>query len=184
MIEFLSQPWPWYIAGPLIGLTVPALLLVGGKQFGVSDNLRTMCAILPNRVDFFQIDWKANSWNLMLSAGILIGAFLATLFLANPDPIAISSATQSDLALLGIWEFNGYAPEQFFSWDGLLSVNGFILIVVGGFLVGFGARYAGGCTSGHAISGLADLQVPSLIAVLGFFAGGLIVTHLILPILL
>lgn len=184
MIDFFSQPWPWYVAGPLIGLTVPVLLLLGGKQFGISDNLRTMCAILPTNVSFFQIDWRANAWNLTISAGILIGAFLATLFLANPDPIAISSATQADLALLGVSEFNGYAPEQFFSWEGLLSLNGFILIVVGGFLVGFGARYAGGCTSGHAISGLADLQPASLIAVLGFFAGGLIVTHLILPILL
>jgi uncharacterized membrane protein YedE/YeeE len=56
-------------------------------------------------------------------------------------------------------------------------------MVIGGFLVGFGTRYAGGCTSGHAISGLSNLQFASLIATIGFFAGGLIATHLLYPLL-
>jgi len=184
MLDFISQPWPWYVAGPLIGLTVPALLLLGSKQFGVSANLRSMCAMLPTKVDFFQMDWRAQSWNLVFILGIALGGLLAATWLANPDPIALSDATKTDLALLGISEFNGLMPDALFSWAGLASLKGFVLIVVGGFLVGFGARYAGGCTSGHAISGLADLQLPSLIAVIGFFVGGLIVTFLILPILL
>lgn len=184
MLDFISQPWPWYVAGPLIGLTVPALLLLGGKQFGISANLRSVCAMLPTKVDFFRMDWRSQTWNLVFVLGIALGGLLAATWLANPDPIALSQATKADLGMLGITEFEGLVPGALFSWSALASVRGFVLIVVGGFLVGFGSRYAGGCTSGHAISGLADLQLPSLIAVIGFFAGGLIVTYLILPILL
>jgi len=184
MIDFLSQPWPWYVAGPLIGLIVPMLLLLGGKQFGVSANLRHLCAVLDTKVEFFQYDWKSGTWNLVLIMGVLIGGWISMGFLENPDPIAISEATRSDLALLGVTEFRGLVPSQYFSWEGLLSGPGIVLMVLGGFLVGFGARWAGGCTSGHAISGLADLQLPSLVAVLGFFAGGLIATFVILPLVL
>ncbi len=185
MIEFLSQPWPWYVAGPIIGLVVPALLFLGNRQFGISENLRHMCAAtLPGNIEFLRYDWKAGIWNLTLIVGVLVGGFIAHTLLNNPDPIAISEATRSDLAALGIADFSGLVPAQIFSWSGLATVPGIIMIVVGGFLVGFGSRYAGGCTSGHAISGLADLQLPSLIAVIGFFAGGLIATYFILPILL
>ena len=184
MIDFISQPWPWYVAGPLIGIVVPALFLIGGKQFGLSENLRHVCAMLPGKVDFFNYDWKNGVWNLTLILGIVIGGWIGSTLLANPDPVAISEATKSDLALLGITQFDGLLPSDVFSWDGLASMRGLIMVVLGGFLVGFGARYAGGCTSGHAISGLADLQLPSLIAVIGFFAGGLIATFLLLPIIL
>jgi len=185
MIDFLSQPWPWYVAGPLIGLVVPALLYMGNRQFGISENLRHMCAAtFPGNIEFLKYDWKAGIWNMTVIAGVLIGGFIAHTFLNNPDPIAISEATRSDLAALGISDFSGLVPEQIFSWSGLASVPGIIMIVFGGFFIGFGSRYAGGCTSGHAISGLADLQLPSLIAVIGFFVGGLIATFFILPILL
>ena len=185
MIEFLSQPWPWYVAGPLIGLIVPALLFVGNRQFGISENLRHMCAAtIPGNVEFLRYNWKAGIWNLTLIVGVLVGGFIAHTFLNNPDPIAISEATRADLAALGITDFSGLVPAQVFSWSGLASLPGIVMIVVGGFLIGFGSRYAGGCTSGHAISGLADLQLPSLIAVIGFFVGGLIATFFILPILL
>ncbi|MDE2995217.1 MAG: YeeE/YedE thiosulfate transporter family protein [Bacteroidota bacterium] len=184
MLEFLSQPWPWYVAGPLIGIVVPALLLIGGKQFGISDNLRHMCAWMPGRVEFFQYDWKIGAWNLTLVLGVIIGGFLTAMLFPNPDPVAISEATRGDLALLGVTNFEGLMPDQFFSLEGLASGKGIFLIILGGFLVGFGSRYAGGCTSGHAISGLADLQLPSLIAVIGFFAGGLIATFFVLPIIL
>lgn len=184
MIEFISQPWPWYVAGPLIGIVVPALFLIGGKQFGLSENLRHVCAMLPGKTEFFNYDWKNGAWNLTLILGIMIGGLIGSTFLGNPDPIAISDATKSDLALLGITQFDGLLPSDIFSLEGLASTRGLIMIVLGGFLVGFGARYAGGCTSGHAISGLADLQLPSLIAVIGFFAGGLIATFFLLPIIL
>ena len=184
MIEFISQPWPWYVAGPLIGIVVPALLLIGGKVFGISENLRHVCAMVPSKIEFFQYEWKNGTWNLTLILGVVLGGWIASTFLGNPDPVAISEATRGDLALLGVTNFEGLVPTQFFSWEGLTTGPGLILVVLGGFLVGFGARYAGGCTSGHAISGLADLQLPSLIAVIGFFAGGLIATFFLLPIIL
>jgi len=184
MIEFLSQPWPWYVAGPLIGIVVPALLLIGGKQFGLSENLRHMCAMLPGKSEFFNYDWRTGSWNLAVIVGIILGGFIGSTWLADPDPIAISEATKADLALLGVTRFDGLLPSDIYSWEGLFSLRGLILVVGGGFLVGFGTRWAGGCTSGHAISGLADLQMPSLVAVIGFFAGGLIATFILLPIIL
>ena len=185
MIDFLSQPWPWYVAGPLVGLIVPALLLLGGKQFGISANLRHICAaVIPGDLEFFNYDWKKSGlWNLTFVGGVLIGGLVAGTLLEHPDPIAISEATLEDLRTLGVQNFSGLVPGEVFSWSGLLTFKGLLLIVGGGFLVGFGARYAGGCTSGHAIMGLADLQLPSLIAVLGFFAGGLAATHFLLPII-
>lgn len=185
MMELLTSPWPWYVAGPLIGLTVPALLLVGGRMFGISANLRTACAIIaPGKVDFFNFDWRRNgTWNLAFAVGILLGGVIAGVLLMNPDPVAISEATRADLAALGITDFSGLVPSEVFNWATVLSLKGFIVLGVGGFLVGFGAAYAGGCTSGHAIMGLADLQLPSLVAVLGFFAGGLLTTHFLLPLI-
>lgn len=186
MIEFLLQPWPWYVGGPIIGLIVPILLLIGGKQFGISSNLRHTCAAcMPGKVDFFKYDWKsAGGWNLVFVAGTVIGGFLGGWLLNNPEPINLSQQTITELKAMGISEFSGMMPEDLFSWQNLGSVQGIIVMVVGGFLVGFGARYAGGCTSGHAISGLANLQVASLLAVIGFFIGGLIITHLIYPLLM
>ena len=186
MLDLLSRPWPWYVAGPLIGLIVPALLVIGGKMFGISANLRTACAIVaPGKVDFFKFDWKRSSgWNLAFAVGIVIGGFVAASFLHNPDPIAISAATKADLGALGITDFHGLVPRELFSWDNVLTIPGFVITGLGGFLIGFGSAYAGGCTSGHAIMGLADLQLPSLVAVIGFFAGGLITTHFLLPLIL
>ena len=181
---FSPDPWPWYFAGPAIGLFVPALLIVGNAVFGVSSSLRHMCAaVFPGKVEYLRYDWKKNGlWNLVFVAGILAGGFLASL-VGSQENVAISEATRLDLARLGIHDFSGLAPREFFQWSALLSFRGLVLIVGGGFLVGFGTAYAGGCTSGHAISGLADFQVPSLIAVIGFFAGGLFATHFLLPLL-
>ncbi len=185
MRDALSQPWPWYFAGPLIGLVIPALLLVGGKMFGVSENLRHICAAVLPQADFFKYDWrKQGAWNLTLIAGAVIGGFIASTWLENPAAIAIADATRADLARLGVTDVLGLAPASIFSWAGLLSLKGALLIVAGGFCVGFGSKYAGGCTSGHALMGLADFQLPSLIAVVGFFAGGLVVTHVLFRLIL
>jgi len=186
MRDFLMNPWPWWIAGPAIGLTVPLLLLVGNRMLGISANLRTVCAATaPGKAEFFRYDWRSvGGWNLAFAVGILIGGFVATQWLGGGGEIAISAATQSDLAQLGIAPQVGLVPAEIFSWDQLLTLPGIVMLIGGGFLVGFGASYAGGCTSGHAIMGLADLQLPSLIAVIGFFAGGLAVTHFVLPLLL
>lgn len=186
MIEALSRPWPWYVAGPLMGLMVPVLLIVGGRMFGVSSSLRTMCAVIaPGKVDFFRFDWRrAGGWDLAFVLGILVGGFVGGALLANPLPVAISSATRADLLALGIRDFDGLVPGDLFSWARLLTVEGFLVLALGGFLVGFGSAYAGGCTSGHAITGLAARQLPSLVATMGFFVGGLITTHLLLPLIL
>ncbi len=185
MLELLWEPWPWYVAGPLIGLVVPVLLLLGGKKFGVSSNLRHTCAAcMPGKIDFFRYDWKSEgSWNLVFIAGAVLGGFLGGWLLANPEPVDLSRQTMAELQALGIHDFTGFFPDDLFNWGNLTSLSGILAMVVGGFLVGFGARYSGGCTSGHGISGLADLQPASLLAVIGFFAGGLFVTHLLFPII-
>ena len=187
MIEFLSQPWPWYVAGPLIGLMVPTLLLLTGKSFGVSSSLRHACAaVLPGRIAYLKYNWwKEGGWNLAYVFGVLIGGIIAaTLLGGNPEPIAISQATVVDLQALGITNFEGLAPAELFNWSRLLSLPGLVVIVLGGFLLGFGARYAGGCTSGHGITGLAGFEWRSMVAVTGFFIGGFIITFLVYPVLL
>ena len=185
MRQFISDPWPWYVAGPAIGLFVPALMIVGNAVFGVSGNLRHICAAtLPGKLEYFQYDWKKTGlWNLLFIAGVVVGGFLASHW-AGPQQVAISEQTRAALTGLGIHDFSGFAPRELFTWPALLTLRGFISVVLGGFLVGFGTAYAGGCTSGHAISGLADLQLPSLIAVIGFFAGGLLATYFVLPLYL
>jgi uncharacterized membrane protein YedE/YeeE len=185
-----QDPWPWYLAGPLIGLLVPALLVVGGKAFGISATLRHTCAALPvperSKPGFLRYDWRrAGAWNLAFALGIAVGGFVGVRLLSDPGaPLALSAPTVAALADLGVTDLAGYVPSDLVSWAALATPAGLVTVLGGGFLVGFGARWAGGCTSGHAISGLADLQVPSLVAVVGFFAGGLLVTHILLPLLL
>jgi uncharacterized protein len=185
-MPWLSSPWPWYVAGPLLGLIVPLLLWLGNKPFGISSNLRHVCAaVAPCGLPHFQYDWKREGeWNLLFVLGIAIGGFLGGFVFANPEPVALSAAARESLASLGVTDFRGLAPRELVTWSSATTLEGFILFVVGGFAVGFGTAYAGGCTSGHAITGLADRQLPSLIAVLGFFAGGLLTTWVILPALL
>lgn len=184
-MEFLLAPWPWFVAGPIIGLCVPALLLLGNRAFGVSSNLQHLCAALvPRRLSPFRYDWRAaGGWNLAFLAGAVAGGFVAARVLGVAD-VALSPETRAALASLGVHDFSGLAPDDLFSWPALATVKGASAVILGGFLVGFGTAYAGGCTSGHAITGLAALQAPSLVAVVGFFAGGLVATHWILPLLL
>jgi uncharacterized protein len=185
MLELLKQPWPWYISGPLIGLMVPALLLVGNKSFGISSSLRHVCAAcVPAEIPFFQYDWKKEIWNLFFVAGILLGGVIVALWLQNPGPVQVNPKLVAELQQYGITNYDGLVPSDIFSWSNLLSAKGLIMMVAGGFLVGFGTRYAGGCTSGHAIMGLSNLQLPSLVATVSFMAGGFIVANLILPFIL
>ncbi|MES2894222.1 MAG: YeeE/YedE thiosulfate transporter family protein [Bacteroidota bacterium] len=185
MMEILRQPWSWYLAGGLIGLIVPALLLLGNKHFGISANLRHVCAAcFPGKVQFFQYDWKKEQWNLFFVAGILLGGIIAAQLLTDPQPVVVHPALVKELQGYGIIDRSDLLPAEIFSWKALFTVRGFIMLVGGGFLVGFGTRYAGGCTSGHAIMGLSDLQVPSLIATVSFMAGGFIMANLLLPFIL
>ncbi len=182
MLEWIQQPWPWYIAGPLIGLTVPILLILGNKSFGISSSLRHICAsCLPADIPFFKYDWKKEIWNLFFVFGIFIGGFVGAVLLSNPDPIVINPALQSELASYGIVNLHNLVPSDLFNWSSVFTLRGFIMLVGGGFLVGFGTRYAGGCTSGHAIMGLSTLQWPSLVATISFMIGGFIMANLILP---
>lgn len=186
ILEFVSQPWPWFVDGPLITL-VMFFLLYFGKSFGISSNLRTMCAIggAAKFSEFFDFDWKKQTWNLIFVGGAITGGFIASYFLTNEQPIQLAEPIVKELQSYGLSNIgNTIVPPEIFSFEGLFTLRGFIMLVVGGFFVGFGTRYAGGCTSGHAISGLSNLQFPSLIAVIGFFIGGLVMTFLILPYIL
>mgnify|MGYP002651388290 CR=1 FL=1 len=185
MLELLRQPWPWYIAGPLIGLTVPALLLIGNKSFGISSSLRHICAAcIPAGIPFFTYDWKKEIWNLVFVTGILAGGIIAAHFLSNPAPVEVHPKLVQELAGYGITDLSQPVPADIMNWSSLFTLKGFLMMVAGGFLVGFGTRYAGGCTSGHAIMGLSSLQLPSLIATISFMAGGVIMANWVLPFIL
>ena len=185
MLEWIKQPWPWYVAGPLIGLTVPALLILGNKTFGISSSLRHVCAsCLPANIPFFKYDWKKEIWNLFFVAGVLVGGIIAAQLLSNSEPVLVNAKLSQELATYGITNYQGMVPVDLFSWPQLLTARGLVMMVVGGFMVGFGTRYAGGCTSGHAIMGLSNLQWPSLVATCCFMAGGFMMTNLILPYIL
>ncbi len=184
-MEILKNPWPWYVAGPLIGLTVPVLLVIGNKAFGISSSLRHICAAcLPANLPFFKYEWKKEIWNLFFVAGILIGGFIAVSLLGNPNPVVVHPDLSAELSGYGVSNFNSLVPPEVFSWSSLFTLRGFIMMVVGGFMIGFGTRYAGGCTSGHAIMGLSTLQWPSLVATCCFMVGGIIMANWILPFIL
>jgi len=185
MNHFLQQSWPWYVGGVLIGLTVPALLIAGNKLLGVSSSLRQICAAcLPLHIPFLNYDWKKEQWNLFFAAGLVIGGFIGGWLLADQQPEKISAATLHALAEQGVAFNKGFLPEDIFNWQYLFTLPGFIILIVGGFFVGFGTRYAGGCTSGHGIMGLSAFQWPSLIAVASFFASGIFSAHYLLPLVL
>ena len=185
-MKFILDPWPWYFAGPLLALVL-YMMLNFGKTFGFSSNLRTMCTIAGGArfSDLFDIDWKAQSWNLIFLVGTIIGAYVASNYLMIDQVIDLNPNTAAALADLNInSNVNSYVPEELFDASRLGSIKSLAILIGGGLLVGFGTRWAGGCTSGHAITGLSNLQLPSLIATIGFFIGGLLMTHFLLPIIL
>lgn len=183
-MDFILQPWSWWFSGMMIA-AIMFFLLYFGQSFGFSSNLRTICAAvgLGKSAKFFDFNWKAQIWNLVFLVGAILGGFIAREFLSTDAPVKISEATIQDLSKLGISAPESLQPAELFGLDAVLSIKGFLILAFGGLMVGFGSRYAGGCTSGHAISGLSDLQIPSLIAVMGFFIGGLAMTYLVLPLI-
>ncbi|HPH84044.1 MAG TPA: YeeE/YedE thiosulfate transporter family protein [Ferruginibacter sp.] len=185
LLHIFSAPWPWYVSGPVIGLMVPLLLLIGNKSFGISSSLRHVCAAcIPAKIPFFNYNWKKETWNLFFVAGIFLGGIVAATVMLNPQPVQVDPRLVASLQTNGIYNFQNIVPTDLFNWSSLLTLRGFMLMVVGGFLVGFGTRYAGGCTSGHAIMGLSNLQFPSLVATMSFMAGGFIMANFILPYIL
>jgi uncharacterized protein len=184
-MEVLYKPWPWYLAGAVIGLTVPTLLLLGNKRLGISSTLRQLCAVcVPANIPYFTYDWKKQSWNLFFVAGILIGGFLGGYVFANPEPVHVTTGTIELFHSWGLHDPKGLLPEELFNFESVVTLKGFLLMIVGGFLVGFGTRWAGGCTSGHGIMGLSSLQWTSLVATASFFAGGILFSHFVLPYIL
>lgn len=181
-MEWLMNPWPWYVGGAMVA-TVMLLLILLGKSFGFSSNFRTMCSAMGagKSSEFFRFDWKAQQWNLLFLVGTVIGGFISVQFLSNGEAPAIAESTVEQLQGMGIASAgsNYYPTEIFDVWN----VKNILILSIGGLFVGFGTRYAGGCTSGHAISGLSDLQLPSLIAVMGFFIGGLLIVHVLFPLI-
>ena len=183
-MDVIMEPWPWYVAGPLLA-SVLFLMLFFGKTFGFSSNLRTICSIggAGKVADFFDFNWRGQIWNLVFLVGTVLGAWTASNFLMKDHRIDLNPKTVSALEQMNIEaNVNSYVPEEIFN----LSEHGskaIIILIIGGLLIGFGTRWAGGCTSGHAITGLSNLQIPSLIATIGFFAGGLLMTHFLLPLI-
>ena len=183
-MESILNPWPWYISGPLISI-IMFLLIFNGKTFGVSSNLRTICSACgaDKFSKFFDIKIKDHLWNLMFIFGASVGGFISLNYLSKNTHVEISENTKTILELYNINSFDSdYLPLEIFALESL-NLNNIVILVVGGLLIGFGTRYAGGCTSGHAITGLSQLQLGSFISVIGFFVGGLIMIHLIYPIL-
>lgn len=184
--NILLDPWEWYISGPLIAITMFVFLFLG-KSFGASSFLRTICAIggAGRFVEFFRFDWKSQMWGIAAMVGMVVGGYIAANYLSNGDAVDLSSKTVERLSAAGIDTPGAhYLPQELFSMKTMQTPKGILILVVAGLLIGFGSRYAGGCTSGHAISGLSNLQLPSLIAVVGFFIGGLVASHFILPLVL
>lgn len=184
-MDFIFGTWHWSISGFLIGLIMLSLVYFG-KSFGMSSNLRTLCTIggAKRASQYFDFDWRDQKWNLAMVLGAILGGYFATQFLSSADIVKINPKTIEQLNLLNIDEPNGkIVPDAIFSLEVLKTPKGFAILLVGGLLIGFGTPYAGGCTSGHAISGLSNLQLPSLIAVIGFFIGGLIASYFLIPLL-
>jgi len=181
-----TSPWPWYVAGPIITFIMVALLFVN-KRFGISSSFETICTIggAGSVANYFKVDWRSKKWSLLFVLGAIIGGVLSTLVWPNVGAINLNPNTLANLEALGLENIGEtYLPSEIFSAENLSSPYVILLLLLGGFLIGFGTRYAGGCTSGHAISGLSNLELPSLIAVIGFFIGGLVMTHILLPKLL
>ncbi|MDI1303438.1 MAG: YeeE/YedE thiosulfate transporter family protein [bacterium] len=184
-MNIIFQTWPWYISGFLIGMIMLSLIYFG-KAFGMSSNLRSLCSMAGagKYVSFFNFDWKSQRWNLVVVLGAMLGGFVAVHFMSDPSNVDINPKTIAQLAQLGIDAPNGkLMPDALFGTEIWQSPKSILILLIGGILIGFGTRYAGGCTSGHAISGLSNLQLPSLKAVIGFFIGGLIMAHFLLPLI-
>lgn len=184
-MEFLSQTWHWAVSGFIIGLIMLTLTYFG-KNFGMSTNLRTLCSMAGagKKYSFFDWDWQSQKWNLIVVIGAMFGGFVAIQFMSSPENVTLNPKTILQLEALAIDAPNGkLAPNKLFGTEIFSNIYSIFILIIGGFLIGFGSRYAGGCTSGHAISGLSNLQSQSLKAVIGFFLGGLIVSYFVLPLL-
>jgi len=171
MVRLTDKAWSPYLAGALIGLLqVPAFIFLG-TALGASSSFVTVSASLAELVDpgiqalsyaGRYLDGAKNWWQVALVGGIALGALLS----------ATLSGTRRS------------APSPV--WARALGTNNaaarFALAFLGGFVLLFGARLADGCTSGHGISGIAQLAVSGFIAVGAMFAGGIATAMLLRPV--
>jgi len=184
IINFFSQPWPWYIAGPLIGLIIILLQWIDNKPLAASSSYRHICAAtFPSGITFLKYDWKGEIWNLYFVAGIIAGGVL-TGALHQTSQVNITNETIQQLLAAGLTDTSGFAPAQLFSFAAFQTISGFLIIVLGGFLIGFGSRYAGGCVSGHSMTGISDLQWTSMLGTMCIFLGGIFTSYILLPLLI
>ena len=182
-MDFILEPWAWYVGGPLIAISL-LLYFYFGKNFGASTNFETLCTMAGAGMfsDYFKKDWKERDFALLFVIGLVIGGYLSSTYLIPYQQIDLNPTTVNELTDLGFSNVGAhYFPEEIFGEEVFYTLKGFLILLFSGVLVGFGTRYAGGCTSGHAITGLSSLQFPSLLAVIGFFIGGIIATWLIIP---
>ncbi len=185
LINALREPWPWYLTGPLVGLMIPLLLITCNRQFGISSSLRHVCAaLLPTKAAYFHYEWKKDVWNLVIALGVMIGGFIAAHYFMPAEPVQVNPATAAHLRSLNIRDLTHLQPADLYSWHALMTVRGIIIILGGGFLVGFGTRYGNGCTSGHGLMGLSLESKASLAAVIAFYAGGIFAANVLLPFIL
>ena len=159
---------PWYVAGPLIGLIVPLLLLLREKQFGISSSYRYVLSGPFKRVSYFNYDAKKDSWQLHFCIGLIVSGLVVTYFIPSwkPEGRALEGGSTWQEIAVSVYEWKNCI--QFF---------------IGGLLVGFGARYANGCTAGHCIMGVSQWATSSLVATVSFFVGGWLASNFLIELI-
>ncbi len=105
-----------------------------------------MCGA-DEKANFFDFNWRAQKWNLTVIVGAAIGGFIAMNFLTEDPAVAINPETVSILQGLGFQSAGeAYLPDELFCLEALTDWKALPILIIGGFLLGFGARWAGGCT--------------------------------------
>lgn len=152
LTEFSGGRWPWWIAGPALGLLVVGFFLVSNQPLGASGAYAETAKVLTGRKD-------AVSWRVWYLIGIPVGGFLGITLVGN-----------------GFEARTGYEPLVE-AWNSNWIVGAVVL--VGATVMGYGARMAGGCTSGHGICGTAQRSPASLAATGTFMAVAIATTYLL-----
>lgn len=154
------SPWHWAAGGAVISAVTLTLLFVGNRRLGVSTGFENVCSLVV-QAPYFQRDSLrgTNSWRLPLLGGLVIGGFLSAVLGGGWEPF---------------WDLGMFDAEIGWGNGGKL-----IWMFGGGLLIGFGTRLAGGCTSGHGIFGMSNLELPSIISTVSFMAAGAVTTNLI-----
>ena len=159
--------WSPYLAGGLSGLLIIVSVLWTGKFFGASTSFVRSAGMLgkifePERVsqlEYFVRYLPQFDWQLMFVIGIFVGSLIASLW-------------------SGSFKWQG-VPDMWAERFGSSPVKRGIVAFFGGIIAMYGARLAGGCPSGHGLSGIIQLAVSGLIAMVFFFIGGIIMTRII-----